>query len=97
MGLCSSVTDCDLEGAVSPTQGEYKDQVDFKLLLLGAGQSGKSTLFKQLTSIYGDGFSAQDRATYTDIIIGNVIECTQALVAHVGTFKDSKDADVREL
>lgn len=97
MGLCSSAADSDPEGAVPPAQGKCKDQVEFKLLLLGAGQSGKSTLFKQLTSIYGAGFSSQYRATYTHIVIGNVIESIQALVSHVGTLKDSKDAEIREV
>jgi len=32
-----------------------------KLLLLGTGESGKSTLFKQMIKLYGVGFSDQDR------------------------------------
>jgi len=36
-----------------------------KLLLLGAGDSGKSTLFKQMKSIYGPGFTERERSKAT--------------------------------
>eukprot|EP00954_Amorphochlora_amoebiformis_P005915 465820-Amorphochlora_amoeboformis.AAC.1 len=51
-----------------------------KLLLLGAGQSGKSTVFKQMISIYGDGFPEVERKTYKSIIHGNVIQSMQTLI-----------------
>lgn len=65
-----------------------------KLLLLGAGESGKSTLFKQMITIYGKGFSKTDRKGYTSIIYNNIITsmktlCIQADVYGVtGAFGD---------
>jgi len=50
-----------------------------KLLLLGAGESGKSTLFKQMISIYGKGWSEDDRADYTGIVHKNVLSSMQTL------------------
>jgi len=50
-----------------------------KLLLLGAGESGKSTLFKQMISIYGKGFPEQERITYTPIIYNNIITSMKTL------------------
>jgi len=50
-----------------------------KLLLLGAGGSGKSTLFKQMISIYGKGFSDADRAGYAKIISENIITAMKTL------------------
>ncbi len=50
-----------------------------KLLLLGAGESGKSTLFKQMISIYGKGFPEPERAGYTNIIYNNIITSMKTL------------------
>jgi len=51
-----------------------------KLLLLGAGESGKSTLFKQMIQIYGKGFNEKDRKSYIPIIYRNVVACIEELV-----------------
>jgi len=51
-----------------------------KLLLLGAGESGKSTLFKQLITIYGRGFSEEERKQYTNIILQNCIASMKTLL-----------------
>eukprot|EP00457_Paulinella_chromatophora_P003719 gb/GEZN01003727.1/.p1 GENE.gb/GEZN01003727.1/~~gb/GEZN01003727.1/.p1 ORF type:complete len:386 (-),score=50.52 gb/GEZN01003727.1/:932-2089(-) len=52
----------------------------FKLLLLGAGESGKSTVLKQMVQIYGDGFEREDiRRQYIHVIWLNVIHSMQAL------------------
>jgi len=52
-----------------------------KLLLLGAGDSGKSTLFKQVITIYGDGFKEKDMKAYKSVIHNNTIGGIKALVA----------------
>lgn len=58
-----------------------------KLLLLGAGESGKSTLFKQMINIYGDGFSVEERErTYKPIIYLNIINCIQTLIENTPKF-----------
>jgi len=50
-----------------------------KLLLLGAGESGKSTLFKQMVTIYGKGFSEKDRKTFVSIIYRNTVASIEEL------------------
>jgi len=60
-----------------------EDKRIFKLLLLGAGESGKSTLFKQMISLYGKGFSSTDRMTYLPVIQTNVISAMQVLCKSV--------------
>jgi len=57
-----------------------------KLLLLGAGESGKSTLFKQMISIYGKGFPEQERISYVPIIYNNIITSMKTLCKQSATY-----------
>lgn len=43
-----------------------------RLLLLGAGESGKSTIFKQLNTIYGEGYPVEERKRFDHIIYNNL-------------------------
>jgi GTPase SAR1 family protein len=93
MGLCHSSPEDNektsqekLEKVVSQEQDKKLkddqaiDQEINKLLLLGAGESGKSTLFKQMNTIYGGGFPEEDRKNFEYIIYNNIIYSMQALV-----------------
>jgi len=53
---------------------------EVKLLLLGAGESGKSTVAKQMKIIHLHGFSNEERLTYKSIIYNNVLSSMKALV-----------------
>lgn len=53
---------------------------EVKLLLLGAGESGKSTLAKQMKIIYLGGFEEEERAGFKDIVHSNVIIAIRALI-----------------
>eukprot|EP00954_Amorphochlora_amoebiformis_P012786 1001190-Amorphochlora_amoeboformis.AAC.2 len=59
-----------------------------KLLLLGAGQSGKSTLFKQMVSIYGEGFDNEELESYRPIIYDNVVSSMQVLLEQADYYRD---------
>jgi GTPase SAR1 family protein len=61
------------------SQDHSADQQINKLLLLGAGESGKSTLFKQMITIYGKGFPEAERKTYTSIIFNNMLTSIKTL------------------
>jgi len=51
-----------------------------KLLLLGAGESGKSTLFKQMMQIYGSGFDGKEREKYLGPVHANCIIWMRSLI-----------------
>jgi len=61
------------------SQGHASDQQINKLLLLGAGESGKSTLFKQMITIYGKGYPESERKTFAPIIHNNIITAMKIL------------------
>lgn len=52
----------------------------FKLLLLGAGESGKTTVRKQIQLLHGDGFDQDERVSYREKIWYNLIDGTSAIV-----------------
>ncbi|KAF7204057.1 guanine nucleotide-binding protein subunit alpha-13 [Nothobranchius furzeri] len=51
-----------------------------KILLLGAGESGKSTFLKQMRIIHGDDFDAKAREDFRSTIYSNVIKGIRVLV-----------------
>lgn len=56
-----------------------EDMATSKLLLLGAGDSGKSTLFKQMNQIYGSPFTKKLRTEYRRVIFNNVMTAIKTL------------------
>jgi len=57
-----------------------------KLLLLGAGDSGKSTVAKQMKIIHLDGFSEEERASYKTAISNNVLTSIRTLIHQCSKF-----------
>ncbi|XP_071797319.1 guanine nucleotide-binding protein subunit alpha-13-like [Asterias amurensis] len=52
---------------------------EIKILLLGAGESGKSTFLKQMKIIHGQEFSDEDLRDYRTIIFSNIIKGLKVL------------------
>ncbi|KAI9767798.1 MAG: G-Protein alpha subunit [Geoglossum simile] len=59
---------------------ERKMSKEIKLLLLGAGESGKSTILKQMRLLYASGFSKNEREDYRCIIFSNILNAFKILV-----------------
>lgn len=59
---------------------QQADAAVIKLLLLGAGESGKSTIFKQMKIINAEGYSAEERKSYIGIIHSNTIQSMKTLI-----------------
>jgi len=53
---------------------------EVKLLLLGAGESGKSTILKQMKLIHDGGYSKDDRDSFKEIIFSNTIQSMRVIV-----------------
>ena len=47
---------------------------EVKLLLLGAGESGKSTIVKQMKIIHESGFTSEDFKQYRPVVYSNTIQ-----------------------
>ncbi|KAF9074015.1 heterotrimeric G protein alpha subunit B [Rhodocollybia butyracea] len=53
---------------------------EIKMLLLGAGESGKSTVLKQMKLIHHGGYNDQERESYKEIIFSNTIQSMRAVL-----------------
>jgi len=83
MGICACLGESDektREINRMMEQGQRADEDVIKLLFLGAGGSGKSTLFKQLRLLYSNGLGIDERRTNTPLIYQNLLEGMGILV-----------------
>jgi len=75
-----------------------KDQQDDskikKLLFLGSGGSGKSTLFKQLRSLHGSGFGEKDRLQFKEHIYAQIIEQMRLVLECIELENESEEDGV---
>ncbi|XP_065562189.1 guanine nucleotide-binding protein G(q) subunit alpha [Artemia franciscana] len=53
---------------------------ELKLLLLGTGESGKSTFIKQMRIIHGTGYSNEDRRGFIKLVYQNIFMAMQAMI-----------------
>jgi len=72
-------------------QGQLREEREafartHKLLLLGAGESGKSTIMKQVKILYLGGFNPEERKMFKQAIERNVIQNMQGLIDAAGAF-----------
>lgn len=66
-----------------------------KLLLLGAGESGKSTVLKQLRLLHKGGFTEQERIQYSHIVWVDAIQLMKILINQARNLKIPLDCDQR--
>ncbi|KAJ4934627.1 hypothetical protein JOQ06_007412 [Pogonophryne albipinna] len=64
-----------------------KSAKEVKLLLLGAGESGKSTLVKQMKIIHEDGYSEEECKQYKVVVYSNTIQSIMAIIRAMGRLK----------
>ncbi|GAB0194598.1 guanine nucleotide-binding protein G(t) subunit alpha-1 [Grus japonensis] len=79
-----------------------KDARTVKLLLLGAGESGKSTIVKQMKIIHQDGYSLEECLAFIAIIYSNTLQSMLAIVRAMTTLNiqygdSARQDDARKL
>uniref|UniRef100_A0A8C7T8R2 Guanine nucleotide-binding protein subunit alpha n=1 Tax=Oncorhynchus mykiss TaxID=8022 RepID=A0A8C7T8R2_ONCMY len=60
---------------------------EFKLLLLGTGESGKSTFIKQMRIIHGTGYSEDDKRGFTKLVYQNIFTAMQSMIHAMETLQ----------
>jgi len=107
MGCCGSLSNDEIEKRKKQSdmnkQIELKQQNDLdkdeqikKLLLLGAGESGKSTLFKQMITLYGRGYTEDDRVTYKSIIEQNTLSAITKLIKYCNILNEEYNTKLND-
>ena len=61
-------------------KAQQQSASEVKILLLGSGASGKSTVAKQMKLLYLNGFTDKEASIFTDIIFFNIIRNMKILV-----------------
>jgi len=65
-------------------QDEKKMAKEVKLLLLGAGESGKSTILKQMKLIYAQGFSKNEKLEWKPVVFSNIVQSFKTIHEAMG-------------
>ncbi|KAJ3114189.1 Guanine nucleotide-binding protein G(k) subunit alpha, partial [Physocladia obscura] len=97
MGICGSRADDtgslqiskDIERSIKEEikVGRIATKSEIKLLLLGAPESGKSTIFKQMKVYYGMSWSDEEVKKYRSTIRENLFSCTLKLIKAMDSLK----------
>ncbi|KAM8866584.1 guanine nucleotide-binding protein subunit alpha-14 [Synchiropus splendidus] len=84
-GCCLSAEDRENQRINEEIEKQLrKDKKDsrreLKLLLLGTGESGKSTFIKQMRIIHGGGYSDEDKRSYAKLVFQNIYTSMQTMI-----------------
>ncbi|XP_056614125.1 guanine nucleotide-binding protein subunit alpha-11-like [Triplophysa dalaica] len=64
-----------------------RERSEIKVILLGTGDSGKTTFMKQMRIIHGKGFSEEERRGYTKLVFQNLFTALRAMTQAMSTLK----------
>ncbi|ORZ12612.1 guanine nucleotide binding protein, alpha subunit [Absidia repens] len=85
MGCCQSnesqegkARNEEIENQIKRDKINMRNEV--KMLLLGAGESGKSTILKQMKLLHDGGFSRDEREAFKEIIFSNTIQSMRVIL-----------------
>ena len=91
-----SSTSRNIEAQLQQDQADEEGKI--KMLLLGAGESGKSTIFKQMRLLYGTGRSDDDIRMYGVVARSNIVVAVRKLCTHLRNLglEEELDRESRE-
>ncbi|KAI9260670.1 guanine nucleotide-binding protein subunit alpha [Phascolomyces articulosus] len=85
MGCCQSnevhdgkARNEEIENQIKRDKLNMRNEV--KMLLLGAGESGKSTILKQMKLIHDGGYSRDEREAFKEIIFSNTVQSMRVIL-----------------
>lgn len=92
MGNCQSDPDEKINKRVENEIKNHRaeEATKMKILLLGAGESGKSTIFKQMQLLHCSGYDESARLQFRANVYGNCIDNAKALVRGTNSLGGTK-------
>jgi len=77
---------------ISSSIDHKNDLMKVRLLLLGPGESGKSTIFRQMKLLYGD-YNKEEKERMTQVVHSNVISTIKTLILQARLYGFVSDED----
>ncbi|KAJ3331312.1 guanine nucleotide-binding protein subunit alpha [Blyttiomyces sp. JEL0837] len=68
----------EIDAALKKEKLNLRNEV--KMLLLGAGESGKSTILKQMKLIHDSGYNNDEREAFKEIIFSNTVQSMRVIL-----------------
>ncbi|KAJ8037941.1 Guanine nucleotide-binding protein G(o) subunit alpha [Holothuria leucospilota] len=93
MGACFSIDSEERKAKLRSEQIDVeleessKEDKSVKILLLGAGESGKSTLVKQMKIIHSDGFTIADLLSFKPAVLDNLVSSMRYVLSGMGQLR----------
>uniref|UniRef100_A0A1A8B0Z0 Guanine nucleotide binding protein (G protein), alpha 15 (Gq class) n=1 Tax=Nothobranchius furzeri TaxID=105023 RepID=A0A1A8B0Z0_NOTFU len=81
----SLAVDREIQRILRKQKKEEKKEI--KILLLGTGESGKTTFIRQMRIIHGRGYSEEDRKTFASCIFQNIFTAIKAMTGAMSTLR----------
>ncbi|CAO3702099.1 unnamed protein product [Rhizopus stolonifer] len=96
MGVCLSNEETNERvhsGNIDRTIEEENKKLEreFKMLLLGSGESGKTTIFKQMKILHQDGYTPQELDSWKLPVYRNLVQSAQAVIEALDKFEYQLD------
>ena len=75
----------------------FNQRKELKLLLLGTGESGKSTFIKQMRIIHGSGYSDEDKRSFIKLIFQNIITSLNSIITAMDNLRIRYVIDINKV